>query len=102
MTRPSESAQGRRAARRIIAIRLVVAAATATLLGVPVDRVQAAAGRRSVSTLAATRGVDVGRIRATAVAAAAPLLDEGVRAGDLTPAQRDGLRRQIEDGLVEG
>ena len=94
------SSHVRRTVDRVRALRVVLVATAAVVLGLPAAQVQAQARARSLAAMAAERGVDVERLRAAALASADPLLDEAVRAGDLTPAQRAALRRYVASEIV--
>ena len=87
--------------RRLWALRLSVVAAIAVSVGVSSAEVQARSLRRGgVATLAAERGVDLATVRAAAVAAATPLLDDAVRSGTLNARQGAAIRRSVEDALT--
>jgi hypothetical protein len=89
-------------ARRLWGVRLVVMAATAVALGVPQTQLaQSRATGTNVARLAARQNVSVARVRSVALAAADPLLDEAVRAGAISEADRSYLRSSIRDrGVV--
>ena len=89
-------------ARRLWGVRLVVMAATAAALGVPQKQLaQSQAAGANVARLAARQNVSVARVRSVALAAADPLLDEAVRAGAISDADRSYLRSSIRDrGVV--
>jgi hypothetical protein len=62
---------------------------------------QSRAAGTSVARLAARQNVSVARVRSVALAAADPLLDEAVRAGAISEADRRYLRSSIRDrGVV--
>ena len=88
--------------RRLWGVRLVVLAASAAALGISqaqLTRSQAAG--TSMANLAARQNVSASRVRAVALAAADPLLDEDVRSGAISDSDRRGLRWRIrESGVV--
>jgi hypothetical protein len=88
--------------RRLWGVRLVVIAATAAVLGVPQRQLaQSQAAGTSIAHLAARQNVSVARVRSVALAAADPLLDEAMRAGAISDADRRSLRWRIRDtGVV--
>lgn len=100
MTKDDAGARTTGAAARVRSLRLVLAATAAVVLGLSVAQVQAQARARGLAAMAAERGVDVERLRAAAVVAADPLLDDAVRAGDLTQAQRAALRRHVRTAII--
>ena len=81
--------------RRLWGVRLVTVAAVAASLGLSTAEVSAQARSRSLAQIAAARGVPAAEIRATALRAADPLLDEAVRAGVIGERERLSLRRRI-------
>ena len=88
--------------RRLWGVRLVVLAATAAALGMPQSQLaRSQAAGTDLSRLAARQNVSVARVRSVALAAADPLLDEAVRAGAISDADRRSLRWRIRDrGVV--
>ena len=97
---PPEAAPAKQ--RRLWGLRLVVLAATAAALGIPQSQLaRSQAAGTDISRLAARQNVSVARVRSVALAAADPLLDEAVRAGAISDADRRSLRWRIRDrGLV--
>jgi len=82
--------------RRLWGIRLVVAAAVAATLGMTTTELARAQARTPIATLAAQRGVPAARVRAVALDAAQPLLDEAVAARVLTEAEGRSLHDHLE------
>src|SRR4051794_17218088 len=75
--------------RRLWGLRLVVLAATAAALGMPQSQLaRSQAAGTDISRLAARQNVSAARVRSVALAAADPLLDEAVRAGAISDADR--------------
>jgi hypothetical protein len=87
------------ARRRLWGVRLVVLAATAAALGVTQQQLSESQG--GMAGLAARQNVSLERVRSVALVAAEPLLDEAVRAGAISEADRRSLRWRIRDrGVV--
>jgi hypothetical protein len=82
--------------RRLWGIRLVVTAALAATLGMTTTELARAQARTPITTLAAKRGVPAARVRAVALHAAEPLLDEAVAARVLTADERRSLHHRLE------
>ena len=97
---PPDAAPGQQ--RRLWGVRLVVLAATAAALGMPQSQLaRSQAAGTDLARLAARQNVSVARVRSVALAAADPLLDEAVRAGAISDADRRSLRWRIRDrGVV--
>jgi hypothetical protein len=76
-----------------------VLAATAAALGITQEQLSESQG--AMSGLAARQNVSLASVRSVALAAAEPLLDEAVRAGAISDADRRSLRWRIRDrGVV--
>ena len=88
--------------RRLWGVRLVVLAATAAALGMSQSQLtRSQASGATMANLAARQNVSVARVRSVALAAADPLLDEAMRAGAISDADRRSLRWRIRDtGVV--
>lgn len=87
------------AQRRLWGVRLVVIAATAAALGITQQQLSESQG--AMVGLAARQNVSLESVRLVALAAAEPLLDEAVRAGAISEADRRSLRWRIRDrGVV--
>jgi hypothetical protein len=88
--------------RRLWGVRLVVLAATAAALGMSQSQLtRSQASGPTMANLAARQNVSVARVRSVALAAADPLLDEAMRAGAISDADRRSLRWRIRDtGVV--
>jgi hypothetical protein len=87
------------AQRRLWGVRLVVLAATAAALGITQKQLSESQG--AMASLAARQNVSLQSVRSVALAAAEPLLDEAVRAGAISEADRSSLRWRIRDrGVV--
>ena len=97
-TAPAEPARRQPGAvqRRLWGIRLVVAAAAAATLGMTTAELARAQARTPIAAIAAQRGVAPARLRAVALDAATPLLDEAVVARVLTEAERRSLHDHLE------
>jgi len=97
-TAPAEPARRQPGAvqRRLWGIRLVVTAAVAATLGMTTTELARAQARTPITRIAAQRGVAPARIRAVALDAAQPLLDEAVAARVLTDAERRSLHDHLE------
>jgi hypothetical protein len=87
--------------RRLWGLRLVVIAATAAALGIPQQQVSQSQAAGTVASLAASQNLSLARVRSVALAAADPVLDEAMRAGVISDAERRALRWRIrERGVV--
>ena len=97
---PPDAAPARQ--RRLWGVRIVVLAATAASLGISQAQLAGSqAAGTSMANLAARQNVSVARVRSVALAAADPLLDEAVRSGAISDADRRSLRWRIRDrGVV--
>jgi hypothetical protein len=83
--------------RRLWGLRLVVVAATAAALGIPQSELSQSQAAGTVASLAASQNVSLARVRSVALAAADPVLDEAMRAGVISDAERRSLRWHIRD-----
>jgi hypothetical protein len=87
--------------RRLWGLRLVVIAATAAALGIPQAQLSRSQAPGSLARLAARQNVSLARVRSIALGAADPVLDEAMRAGAISDAERRALRWRIrESGQV--
>jgi hypothetical protein len=87
--------------RRLWGLRLVVVAATAAALGIPQQQLSRSQAAGTLARLAASQNVSLARVRSVALAAADPVLDEAMRAGVISDAERRSLRWRIrERGVV--
>jgi hypothetical protein len=86
--------------RRLWGLRLVVVAATAAALGIPQQQLSQSQAAGTVASLAARQNVSLARVRSVALAAADPVLDEAMRAGVISDAERRSLRWRIREGGV--
>ena len=87
--------------RRLWGLRLVVVAATAAALGIPQRQLAQSQAAGTVASLAARQNVSLASVRSVALAAADPVLDEAMRAGVISDAERRCLRWRIrESGVV--
>ena len=87
--------------RRLWGLRLVVLAATAAALGIPQGQLSQSQAAGTMARLAARQNVSLARVRSVALTAADPVLDEAVRAGAISEAERRALRWRIrERGLL--
>jgi hypothetical protein len=84
--------------RRLWGLRLVVIAATAAALGIPQRQLSQSQAAGTVASLAARQNVSLARVRSVALAAADPVLDEAMRAGVISDAERRSLRWRIREG----
>lgn len=106
MAEPSAAAIDRNAIRnpalqrRLWGVRLVVVAATAAALGIPQQQLSQSQAAGTVASLAARQNVSLARVRSVALAAADPVLDEAMRAGVISDAERRSLRWRIREGGV--
>jgi hypothetical protein len=83
------------AARRLVGLQAALLAAAALTLGLTPGQLAARQRTKPVQRIAQERGVDVARLQAVALTAAEPLLDEAVRSGALSRAERDRLAWSI-------
>jgi hypothetical protein len=83
--------------RRLWGLRLVVVAATAAALGIPQAQLSRSQAAGSLAGLAARQNVSLARVRSIALGAADPVLDEAMRAGVITDAERRALRWRIRE-----
>ena len=86
------------ATTRLSGLRFTVMAAIALTLSLTTPQLAQARAARSLDEIAAERHVPLGRIGSVALSSAEPQLEEAVRAGAITEAQRRDLRRRIRDG----
>jgi hypothetical protein len=87
--------------RRLWGLRLVVVAATAAAFGIPQQQLSQSQAAGTLAGLAASQNVSLARVRSVALAAADPVLDEAMRAGVISDAERRALRWRIrERGVV--
>jgi hypothetical protein len=84
--------------QRLWGVRLVVVAATAAALGIPQAQLARSQSAAAVARLAARQNVSLARVRSVALSAADPVLDDAMRAGVITDAERRSLRWRIRDG----
>lgn len=84
--------------QRLWGLRLVVVAATAAALGIPQAQLGQGQSAGAVARLAARQNVSLARVRSVALSAADPVLDDVMRAGLITDAERRALRWRIRDG----
>jgi hypothetical protein len=83
--------------RRLWGLRLVVVAATAAALGIPQAQLSGSQAAGSLARLAARQNVSLARVRSVALSAADPVLDEAMRAGVISDAERRALRWRIRE-----
>jgi hypothetical protein len=84
--------------QRLWGLRLVVVSATAAALGIPQAQLGPRQSASTLARLAARQNVSLARVRSVALSAADPVLDDVMRAGLITDAERRALRWRIRDG----
>lgn len=83
---------------RLAGLRFAVLASIALTLSLTTPQLARAREASSLSEIAAAQHVPLARVASIALAAAEPQLDEAVRSGAITDAQRRDLRRRIRSG----
>ena len=84
---------------RLAGLRFTVLAAIALTLSLTTPQLTRAREARSLSEIAAAQHVPLARVASIALTSADPQLDEAVRAGAITDAERRDLRRRIREGV---
>ena len=84
---------------RLAGLRFTVLAAIALTLSLTTPQLAQAREARSLGEIAAAQHVPLARVASIALTSAEPQLDEAVRTGAITDAERRDLRRRIREGV---